>query len=147
MTIDLLDIQWWQGLVGLIGLLGLSPAPWLLGLASGKIQFTNPATAVSEARVEELKAAHAIALEDQDRSHDLFTKELISHHEMVRNMDQSRYDDMKRSRDSYREAVKEQRERADKATETTARAVEAVEATNHLLESLAIVGQEVVSGE
>ena len=45
MVIDLLDLQWWQIVVGLVGVLGFSPAPWILGLATNKLQFTSTADA------------------------------------------------------------------------------------------------------
>lgn len=145
MNFDITDIQWWQALIAVISGLGLSPAPWLLGLATGKIQFTDPAQASFDGRVADLKASHVEALNEQDKNHERYTDELIAHHNILRSMDQDRYDEMKQSRDGYRTAAREQRDRADRATESAAQAVEAVQATNHLLESLAIVSREVVS--
>lgn len=136
MIIDLADIQWWQALIGIITGLGLSPAPWILGLATGKIQFTAPADRAYESRVQDLKAGYQLTLQEKDKTHNNATVELTKHHEEIRQYDQERYNEMKLSRDGYRDATTEQRTRADKATDTALRAVEAVEATTHILTSL-----------
>jgi hypothetical protein len=141
--IDLATVQVWQVIVGIIGILGLSPAPWLLGLASGRIQFTAPAQKNFDERIGELKASHTLTLTEKDKTHESFTKELVSHHEDLQTRDAEKYAEMKASRDGYRVATKEQRERADRATDTAAQAVEAVQTTNHLLASLKVVSEEV----
>ena len=131
MLIDVADLQWWQALLGIITLLGLSPAPWILGLANGKIQFTKPAEAQFQARIDEKDKTQAAAI-----------TELVKHHEEIRRLDAENYKEMKSSRDGYRDATAEQRQRADKATEVAVRAVEAVNTTNHVLNSLDQVFKE-----
>ncbi len=64
MIVDLADLQWWQAAIGIIGALGLSPAPWILGLAFNRIQFTKPAQANFDARVADLKETHKSATQD-----------------------------------------------------------------------------------
>lgn len=144
MIVDLADLQWWQALLAIIGILGLSPAPWLLGVATGKIQFTAPAQKNFDERVAELKASLALTLSEKDSTHEKFTRELVAHHEDLQQRDAEKYAEMKASRDGYRIATKEQRERADRATETAAQAVEAVQTTNHLLASLKVVSEGVI---
>lgn len=64
LNIDLLDLQWWQILVGILGAIGFSPAPWILGLATNKLQFTSTAEANFAIRSEEMrKHFEALALE------------------------------------------------------------------------------------
>jgi hypothetical protein len=146
MVIDLMNLEWWQTLVGILALLGLSPAPWLLGVATGRIQFTAPAQRAFDERVAELKASHEIALAEKDKTHAQLTGELIKHHDELRKGDAERYQEMKLSRDGYRTSTKEQRERADRATETAAQAVEAIDTTNRLLASLNVVAEEATRG-
>ncbi|QUE25337.1 hypothetical protein SEA_FIZZLES_42 [Microbacterium phage Fizzles] len=72
LTIDLLDLQWWQILVGILGVLGFSPAPWILGLATNKIQFTVTADANYEKRAQEMRDNYdALVAEKDARYHDL----------------------------------------------------------------------------
>lgn len=116
-----LTLEWWQTLVAILGVLGLSPAPWLLGLATGRLQFTTPADRVYEARAAEL----------------------AKHHDEIQAMHLSRYEDMKRSRDGWREAVEVERTRADRATATATEAMEAIKVANHFYEAFTQVTQEV----
>lgn len=134
--IDIANLQWWQQLFGIIAIIGLSPAPWLLGVATGRIQFTAPAAKNYAERTAELKAAQALTLEEKDKTHSASMAELVKHHTELRNIDAARYEEMKASRDGYRTATKEQRARADAATEAVGRAVEAVDTMNHFLSSL-----------
>lgn len=55
LVLDLMNMQWWQGLLAIIAALGLSPAPWILGLATNKIQFTSTADANYALRSQEMR--------------------------------------------------------------------------------------------
>ncbi|MDQ2690357.1 MAG: hypothetical protein M3Y29_08805 [Chloroflexota bacterium] len=106
-------------------MLGLSPAPWILGLALGRIQFSAPARAVFDERVADLKAQHAEAV-----------KALTTYHAEVLAERDERYGELKESRDYYREARIVERDRADKVTDQLAEALELARLNTHLLESL-----------
>lgn len=119
--VDLANLEWWQSLVGILGLLGLSPAPWLLGLATGRIQFSAPA----------------------EKAYDTRLKEQLDHHVQVNTIQTERYTDLKESRNYYRDAYNVEHERANKATETVAEVLEALNATNHVLSSITKAAEEV----
>lgn len=68
--------------------------------------------------------------------------DLEQHHTRERAEWQSRYDDLKESRDTYKEATREERERADKATAAVGDMAEALRANVHVLSSL----EEVAKG-
>ncbi len=67
LNVDLLDLQWWQILVGILGVVGFSPAPWILGLATNKLQFTVTADANYEKRAQEMRDNYdaLVAVKDQ----------------------------------------------------------------------------------
>lgn len=67
LNIDLMDMQWWQALIAILGILGLSPAPWILGLATNKIQFTSTADANYALRSQEMRDNYdaLVAVKDQ----------------------------------------------------------------------------------
>ena len=119
--VDLANLQWWQALIGLITVLGLSPAPWLLGLASGKIQFSAPAQKTYTERIQDLD----------------------EHHKHVEAIQVERYADLKESRNYYRDAFNTEHDRANKATETVAEVLDAIKATNHVMSSITIAAEEV----
>lgn len=125
MLIDLADLEWWQALATLIAALGLSPAPWLIGMALGRIQFSAPARAVYDERVADLKTQHADAV-----------KALTTYHAEVLAERDERYDELRTSRDYYREARIVERDRADKVTDQLAEALELARLNTHLLQSL-----------
>ena len=124
-VVDLANLQWWQALIGLITVLGLSPAPWLLGLASGKIQFSAPA-----------QKAYAERIQDMDE-----------HHKQVEGIQAERYADLKESRNYYRDAFNTEHDRANKATETVAEVLDAIKATNHVMSSITQAAEEVASDQ
>jgi hypothetical protein len=124
-TIDLLNLEWWQGLGAVLVALGLSPAPWILGLAAGRIQFTAPAREAYDARVVDIKDAHAKAI-----------AELVAHHAALVVEKDRAYAEMQRSRDYYRTARLEEAERADRATEQLLEVVELAKTSAHALEAL-----------
>ncbi len=125
MLVDLANLEWWQTLIGIAVGLGLSPAPWLLGMAFGRIQFSAPARATYDERVADLKAQHADAV-----------KALTTYHAEVLTERDGRYAELKQSRDYYREARIVERDRADKVTDQLAEALELARLNTHLLQSL-----------
>ena len=122
-VVDLANLQWWQALIGLITVLGLSPAPWLLGLASGKIQFSAPAQKTYDERIQDMD----------------------EHHKQVEAIHVERYTDLKESRNYYRDAFNAEHDRANKATETVAEVLDAIKATNHVMSSITQAAEEVAS--
>ena len=124
-VVDLANLQWWQALIGLITVLGLSPAPWLLGLASGKIQFSAPAQKTYSERIQDMD----------------------EHHKQVEGIQAERYADLKESRNYYRDAFNTEHDRANKATETVAEVLDAIKATNHVMSSINIAAEEVASDQ
>jgi hypothetical protein len=125
MLIDIADLQWWQTLVAIIGVLGLSPAPWLIGMAFGRIQFSKPAQQAYDARVADLKSQHAEAI-----------TALTTYHSGVLEEKDARYAELKESRDYYRTARIEERDRADKATEQLMEVTELTKLTVRTIQSL-----------
>lgn len=115
--LDFAGLQWWQWLLGVLGTLGFSAAPWIAGLAAGKIQFTAQANKQYDERTADLI-----------KNHDARIADLKQHHE-------ERFKEMKDSRDGYKAATKEERERADRATDALGGMVEVVSATNHVVTS------------
>lgn len=106
MLIDLANLEWWQTLIGILGVLGLSPAPWLLGMATGKIQFTAPAAVQAEKRVSDIKEANVEQV-----------KSLVLYHDGIIKAKDDRYADLLESRNGYKAAVVVERDRAEKSTE------------------------------
>lgn len=105
MIVDLMNLEWWQGVTAIVGVLGLSPAPWLLGLATNRIQFTKTAREDYATRVADLTSAHAAAV-----------AELVKHHADIEDGWQRQYDELKESRNYYREARLEDSDRANRVT-------------------------------
>jgi len=141
-VIDLADLQWWQAFLAIIAVLGLSPAPWLLGMAMGRIQFTATAEANYEKRATVIKEGFDARVVDLKDAQQATVQELITHHREVLGIQVERYGEMKASRDGYREATKEERRRADKATESVSDIADALKATNHVLTSINEVAAE-----
>jgi len=125
MILDLADLQWWQVLVAIVTGLGLSPAPWLYALASGKIQFTGPATAIFEKRLEDQKNYYENRLQSQEEFYSA-----------IRELDARRYAEMEQSRDYYRQSRLEEKDRADLATERLAESVEVGKAALQMLRAV-----------
>jgi hypothetical protein len=125
MIIDLANLEWWQTLFAIVGALGLSPAPWILGLAFGRIQFAGPAKTAYDQRVADLKEQHATS-----------TAAAAAYYADQLSVRDGRIAELKTSLDKLGEARNVERNRADNATAMLGRAVDAVEVSNHLLESL-----------
>ncbi len=120
-VIDLLNLQWWQTLIALLAAAGLSPAPWILGLATNKIQFTAVADATYEKRLAELQAYH----EDLSRVKD------------------QRYADLEATAKKNEQAVQIERERADNATKALAESTDVARMATHVIEEMRQAAQEV----
>lgn len=123
--IDITNLEWWQALSALIGALGLSPAPWLLGLATGKIQFSGPARKDFERQLVDLSAAHGRELEARDK-----------YHGALMTGQQTRYADLERSNTANAEAAERERVRADAATEAVWEMAEVAKASAHVMASV-----------
>lgn len=95
-------LEWWQALAAIIGAFGLSPAPWILGLAFGRLQFSAPAERQTAALVKTLNDAHTLQLSESDAGW------------------QRSYDELKESRDTYKLAWETERDGRAAATEQLA---------------------------
>lgn len=132
LIIDLLNMQWWQALFGIVAGLGLSPAPWILGLATNRIQFTAAANAAYEKREADLKAGFAREMQA-----------LRDYHEQVLAAKDQRYADLEEVHDRNVEALNSQTERADKATTAVYGVTGALKQTAHVIDELRQAAQEV----
>lgn len=127
-VIDLMDMQWWQALLAIIAALGLSPAPWVLGLATGKIQFTSTAEAIYEKRIAELGEYHDKVLEaEKTRYRDLEAVATKSENAALKS----------------EQAVAIERQRADTSTEALAESTDVVRMAMHIVQELRQAAQEV----
>jgi len=109
MLVDLAALDWWQALAAILVALGLSPAPWILGLAVGRLQFAGPAAREHDERIADLKAQHALEVGN-----------LTTYHLSIIGGKDERYAELRESRDGFRAATRIERERADKVTSTLA---------------------------
>lgn len=132
LIIDLLNMQWWQALFGIIAALGLSPAPWILGLATNRIQFTAAANAAYEKREQVMRENHAREM-----------AALESYHEKVLLAKDQRYSDLEEVHDRNVVALGSQTERADKATNAVYGVTGALKQTAHVIDELRQAAQEV----
>lgn len=125
LVIDVAGLQAWQWIMIVLAGLGFSAVPWIGGLAFGRIQFTKQATETWTARIADLV-----------KNHDARVADLEKHHQQDLQERADRYAEMKESRDGYKIATKEERERADRATDALGQMVEAIEANTHVVRSL-----------
>jgi hypothetical protein len=100
--------------------LGLSPAPWILGLAVGRIQFTKVADAL-----------HARELAEQSR-----------HYEALLAVEASRYAELTVTNKANADAVEKHRGRAEEVTDAALQMTEVVAANSHLIAQLNAVARE-----
>lgn len=133
-TIDLLDLQWWQALIAILGILGLSPAPWLLGLAAGRIQFSGPARKDFDRQLKDKDDAHARELAAKD----------VYYNALLVGKDQ-RYADLEKANEANREAARRHEARADNLTEAVLEVAEIVQQNTHVVESFDQVTREAVN--
>lgn len=120
MSLVELDLQWWQSVVAIVAALGLSPAPWILGLALGRITFTATAQAAHTRLELALTSGHTAAIAEltmhyaeRDRIRDEANEDREAQHSRE-------LTDVRQSRDYYREARIVESNRANKATEQLA---------------------------
>lgn len=132
LIIDLLNMQWWQALIALLGAAGLSPAPWILGLATNRLQFTKAAEAAYEKREQAMRENHAREM-----------AALTAYHEKVLEAKDQRYADLEEIHDQNVEALTAQKERADKVTSAMFGATDALKMTTHVIQELRQAAEEV----
>lgn len=113
LVVDLLNLQWWQALVGIVGLLGLSPAPWLLGLATNRIQFTAPAQAEKQRALDEKDRHYQALIAEKDKTSE-----------------------------GYRLAAEKNKERADHVTDAALDMTRVIEANTHVIASVNEIARE-----
>lgn len=123
--VDIANLQWWQTLLGILGVAGLSPAPWILGLATGKIQFTAVARKDFDRQLVEKDAAHQRELAARDL-----------YHQGLMAGEKQRYADLERANQANTAAAERNRERADEVTDAALEMTKVVEANTHIMRSL-----------
>lgn len=134
LVVDLLDVQWWQWLAGALAALGLSPAPWILGLASGKIQFTAVARKDFERQLTEKDTAHERELTARE-----------THHAALMAQEQRRYDEQQQATLKNAAAAEKERERADEVTDALLGMADVVRANQHFMSSSLEAGHQEVN--
>jgi hypothetical protein len=147
LVIDLLDLQWWQLLLGITAAAGLSPAPWLLGLARNKIQFTGPADAAHQKQLAEAEEAHDRELAARDAASDRERQALIAYHATLDAAKDQRYADLEVANQRNIEAAEAQRVRADTVTEALTESSQALKMTSHILQELKRSAEEVTPSD
>ncbi|AYD87375.1 hypothetical protein SEA_VALENTINIPUFF_80 [Microbacterium phage ValentiniPuff] len=135
LVIDLLNMQWWQALGAFIAALGISPAPWLLGLATGKIQFTSTAD-----------AAHARELAAREKAYEDQLAQMEKYHGTVVAQKDERYDDLVRTNARNIEVADQQKARGDKLEDALTQAAVVIEQNSHVLLELKQSAEEVTPG-
>lgn len=134
--LDLTNLQWWQTLVGILGVLGLSPAPWLLGLATNRIQFAAPARADFESQKKEMREAHERELNSRDKQSSLLL-----------DLAGERYSELQRANQANIEAAERHRRRADEVTDAALEMTEVVRASTHVMASVGEAARVVATEE
>lgn len=124
--VDLLNLQWWQALIGIVVALGLSPAPWITALATGRLLFR----ADLDERLRKRDQEHEKALESQK-----------SYYEALLVGKDERYADLKSANEANAQAAIRERERAEEITDVALELSDIVRANNHFLESLGAVSE------
>lgn len=135
LVIDLLNMQWWQALGAFVAALGLSPAPWILGLATNRIQFTKTAD-----------AAHARELAAREKGYDEQIDQLENFHTKVLEGKDERYADLVRTNERNVEVAEQQKQRGDRLQEALGQASDVLAETNHILVELRQSAEEVTPG-
>lgn len=121
LNIDLMDMQWWQALIAILGILGLSPAPWILGLATNKIQFTSTA----------------------DANYALRSKEMSDNYDALVAVKDQRYADLEATVAKTEQAAATDKQTAAIATGALAESTEVTKMAIHVVQELRQAAQEV----
>lgn len=143
LVIDLLNLQWWQQLGLVLTALGLSPAPWILGLALGRIQFTKAADAAHQREIDALKEGHAREIENLKETARQERDQLIEYHKNVVNGKDERYADLDEAHKANLGALEAQRVRAETLTDALSESTTALKMTNHILVEMKRSAEEV----
>lgn len=146
-TIAIPALEWWQSLVIILGALGLSPAPWLLGMAAGKIQFTAVAAEAHQRELVAKNEAHTRELAARDLSHARELAAKDAYHEALMTGQKERYATLELSNEANRLAAEKQQARADELTDAVFGVVEVVRASSHVISAVNEVTQEVIQRE
>jgi hypothetical protein len=93
-------------------------------------------------RVADITTAHDLVVTNLKDAHAAAIAELVAHHDALAVVKATAYDELKQSRDYYREARLVEIERANKVTEQLAEVAELAKLTNHLLGSLDEVAKD-----
>lgn len=130
LVIDFAHLEPWQWLFGAIGVLGLSPAPWILGLALGRLQFTKTAQANYAARAADLISANDKLLGAQN-----------DYHAKILAEKDKTLDERTESRDYYREARLETAGQNQRLTEALIESIEVAHTGTRALDTIAEVAK------
>lgn len=133
--LDLLNLQWWQALLGIAAAAGLSPAPWILGLATGKIQFSGPAREDLKATLAAKDEVHAAATAALVAAHTTEVKNLTTYHADLMAVKDERYAEAVRAADI-------EKQRADSLESLFTELAGVLKANVHVLGSLNEVARE-----
>lgn len=136
LVLDFANLAWWQALLGVIFALGLSPAPWITGLAMGRLQFAAAARRDFERQLREQVEMHGRELGAKD----------VYYGALLDGKDQ-RYADLKEASTKNAEAAERERRRADEVTDAALDMTEALQASTHVIASVNQIAREAVSDE
>lgn len=143
LVIDLLNLQWWQQLGIVLTAFGLSPAPWILGLALGRIQFTKVAAEAHQREIAALKEGHTRELESLRSTAKQERDQLIEYHKNVVTGKDERYSDLEEAHSTTLAALEAQRLRAETLTDALSESTNALQMTNHILVEMKRSAEEV----
>lgn len=130
------NLEWWQALALLVAGLGLSPAPWILGLSVGRIQFTAVATAAHERELKKQELNHAAQMAAQRE-----------YHERVLATEKERYAALEQANNQNKLAAEKQQARADQLTDAAFSMVEVIQANSHIIGAVNKVTEKVINGD
>ncbi|MDF2915906.1 MAG: hypothetical protein K0S70_123 [Microbacterium sp.] len=118
--VDLLNLQWWQAVLGIGAALGVSGAPWLTALAAGRLLFR----ADLDRQLKKSDEEHAKAMAQQK-----------DYYEALREIDKQHYGELKESNIANAIAAQTERKRADDVTDAVLEVGAVLEANTHALNS------------
>lgn len=142
--VDLANLDWWSKAIILVGTLGLSPAPWLAGLAAGRLQFSGVARKDFERQLAEQAKGYERQLSDQDAAHAREIQALTDQSAALMDIHRERYAESEAARKLNAKAAEVERERADQATGKLVDIIPVVRSVQHFMESQFEAAREVV---